>query len=101
MNLFDEIDPRAATERFDALLERPGLRIERIVSSGQATSPGEWCDQAEDEWVIVIEGSAVLTIEGRGEFMMARGDHVHLPARCRHRVERTEAPTIWIAVHFP
>jgi len=32
VNLFDEIDPRAATEQFDALLERPGLRIERIVS---------------------------------------------------------------------
>ena len=33
-------------EYFETLLQRPGIRVERIVSSGQATPAGEWYDQA-------------------------------------------------------
>ena len=40
-------------ERFDELLRRPGCRIERIVSHGQASPPGFWYEQAWDEWVLL------------------------------------------------
>lgn len=102
MNLFDGIDATSLTERFDMLLQRGGLRVERIVSTGQATPDGQWYDQPQDEWVIVIEGSASLLIEGEPEMELRRGDHVLLPARCRHRVTRTDPdqPTVWLAVHF-
>jgi len=48
----------------DPLVERQGLRIERIVSTGQATPEGQWYDQDTDEWVLVVQGSARLRIEG-------------------------------------
>jgi cupin 2 domain-containing protein len=35
-NLFHGFAEKAPDERFDALLTAPGLRIERIVSTGQA-----------------------------------------------------------------
>ncbi|HEV7463084.1 MAG TPA: hypothetical protein VGN85_04140 [Methyloceanibacter sp.] len=47
-----------ADEMVDLLLERSGLRIERIVSSGQVTPEGQWYDQETDEWVLVVEGAA-------------------------------------------
>ena len=54
-------------EVVDLLVERPGLRIERIVSTGQATPEGQWYDQETDEWVLVVAGAARLRIEGEGD----------------------------------
>lgn len=94
--------PREA-EIVDVLLERPNVRIERIVSTGQATPEGEWYDQETDEWVLVVAGAARLRIEGEDQDRdLGEGDWILLPARCRHRVNwtRTEPPTIWLAVHL-
>lgn len=90
-------------EIFDLLVERPGLRIERIVSTGQTTPEGQWYDQEADEWVLVIAGAARLRIEGEGtDRELGEGDWILLPARCRHRVTwtRSEPPTVWLAIHF-
>ena len=85
------------------LAEIPGGKIERIVSTGQASPPGYWYDQDETEWVFLIAGSAGLLIEGEGAArVLGAGDFVEIPAHVRHRVEWTDArkPTIWLAVHF-
>jgi hypothetical protein len=47
----------------DALLTRPGLRIERTVAWGQASPPGLWYDQPEAEWVLVLAGAARLRFQ--------------------------------------
>lgn len=101
-NIFDGVDIRADAERFDALLQRRGLRLERIVSHGQASPPGFWYDQPHDEWVMVLRGAARLEVEGAPERYLAPGDHMLLPAHCRHRVAWTadDEPTVWLAVHF-
>ena len=62
-NLFDIVAP-AAAERFDTLLARPGVRIERIVSAGHVSPPGCWYDQGGDEWVAVVEGAAMVEFAG-------------------------------------
>jgi len=89
-------------ELVDILLERPGMRIERIVSTGQATPEGEWYDQESDEFVLLMAGAARLRIEGEHEDReLEEGDWLLLPAHCRHRVTWTRAdpPTIWFAIH--
>jgi len=85
-NLFDGIAATSDIERFDDLLARPGVRIERIVSTGQATPAGTWLDQAWDEWVLLVEGAAGLEIAGAAECRLAPGDHLLIPAGTRHRV---------------
>jgi cupin 2 domain-containing protein len=90
-------------EIFDVLVERPGLRIERIVSTGQVTPEGKWYDQGSDEWVLVVSGAARLRIEGeQTDRELGEGDWILLAAHCRHRVTwtREEPPTIWLAIHF-
>ena len=89
-----------AAERFEDLLTRPGVRIERIVSTGQSTPPGEWLEQAWDEWVLLIAGGAGLTLEGDPALALHPGDHLLIPAPRRHRVDWTETPTVWLAVHL-
>ena len=101
-NLFAGVDANAADERFDALLTRPNLRIERIVSTGQASAPGHWYDQPQTEWVVLLSGSAVLRFEDEVEPRILRpGDWMTIAPHRRHRVEATEArtPSLWLAVH--
>ncbi|TNC12403.1 cupin domain-containing protein [Methylobacterium terricola] len=92
-----------ADERVDILAEAPQARIERIVSTGQASPPGFWYDQPWDEWVVLLAGAAGLRLAGEPEpRRLGPGDHLLIPAQCRHRVEWTspDAPTVWLAVHL-
>ncbi len=98
-NLFTDADPPAAGERFETLCELgPAARvqIERIVSS--AAPDGELYVQTQAEWVVLLRGRAVLWVDGATR-ALEPGDHVHLPAGRPHRVEETEAGTLWLAVH--
>lgn len=90
-------------ERFDPLIAAEGVRVERIVSTGQASPPGFWYDQDRAEFVLVVAGAAGLEIEGEPVRRLDPGDWAHIPAHLRHRVAWTDpdAPTIWLAVHFP
>jgi cupin 2 domain-containing protein len=101
-NLFDDFPLWSESEAFTDLLSRPGVRIERIVSNGQATPADTPYDQDHDEWVLLLRGSASLWLDGEGERDLRPGDHVLIPARRRHRVTRTaeNEPTVWLAVHF-
>ena len=102
-SLLSGLEVPAADERFDRLLDRPGVRIERIVSTGQASPPGFWYDQDHDEFVVLLTGAAKLRFEADGQvFDLAPGDWVEIPARIRHRVDYTQADpaTVWLAVHL-
>ena len=102
-NIFEDVPEGLPEERLTELLAAPGLRIERIVSTGQASPPGFWYEQDGAEWVLLLSGSAGLLFEGEGEpRVLGRGDYVLIPPRARHRVAWTdpERPTIWLAVHY-
>jgi cupin 2 domain-containing protein len=77
--------------------------VERIVSTGQATAPGEWLEQERDEWVVLLEGEAGIGYEDGSQLRLRPGDYVLIPAGERHRVEwtRDDPPCIWLAVHAP
>ena len=90
-----------AAEHIDTLLTRPGVRMERIVSTGQASPEGFWYNQVEDEFVVLLSGAAGLRFAGEAEVRELRpGDWLEIPAHVRHRVEWTaaDAPTVWLAV---
>ena len=102
-NLLADVPANLAEEQVVDLLSRPGVRVERIVSTGQSSPPGFWYDQPQDEWVCVIAGSAGVLIDGEtAPRLLGAGDWLELPAHVRHRVESTDsdAPTVWLAVHI-
>jgi cupin 2 domain-containing protein len=101
-NLLADVPTALAEEELRVLLATPGLRIARIVSTGQASPPGFWYDQDQAEFVLVVAGRAGLLIEGEAAAReLEPGSYVHMPAHCRHRVEWTDSvtPTVWLAVH--
>jgi cupin 2 domain-containing protein len=102
-NLFTHLSADLAAEAVETLAAAGAMRLVRIVSTGQATPAGEWYDQKDHEWVIVLRGRAGLRIEAEPAVRtLGPGDHLHIPAGVRHRVEWTapDEPTVWLALHY-
>ncbi|WP_339736005.1 cupin [uncultured Gimesia sp.] len=102
-NLLTPFSTLPGEEMFEELFRGQAFRVERIVSTGQATREGQWYDQQHTEWVVLLSGSAVLRFEGETEGRtLVPGDAVNIPAFCRHRVEATAADreSVWLAIHY-
>jgi len=102
-SLKTSIDKEATEEVFEKLLSTSSFMLERIVSTGQSTPFEQWYDQTQDEWVILLSGSAGLLFETEKTVQVLHpGDYIHIPAHQRHRVEWTDPsqPTVWLALHY-
>jgi cupin 2 domain-containing protein len=102
-NLFDGIPDNLPDELFTRLHQAKGLRIERIVSQGQASPAGFWYDQEESEWVVVLQGYATIQFEDEPEPMeLQAGSYLNIPAHAKHRVVSTSLTekTVWLAIHY-
>jgi cupin 2 domain-containing protein len=100
-NLLRGLPDARAGEVVERLLAAPGVRIERIVSLGQASPPGFWYDQNQAEWVLLLAGAARLRFSDEPESRsLGTGDWVEIAPHRRHRVEWTDpaTPTVWLAV---
>lgn len=101
-NLFSELPETLGEEVFTDLLQHKNLRIERILSQGQSSPDTGWYDQAENEWVLVLQGAGTLEFESGRKVTLKPGDHLNIPAHCRHRVVWTDSDqiTVWLAVFY-
>ncbi len=102
-NLFANLPPQnSADETFATLISAPGLIVQRIVSTGQASPPGFWYEQADAEWILLIQGEALLRFADETEPRhLQAGDYLDIAAGRKHRVDWTKpgAHTIWVAIH--
>jgi len=81
------------------LAEGKNVRIERIVSTGQTS---DWYDQPETEFVVLLEGSAIIEYESNKTVPMSKGDTILIQPHERHRVSFTSSdpPCIWLCVFY-
>lgn len=102
INIFTSIPADLDSEIFEDIIKSPNMRVERITSKGQSTPEGSWYDQDEHEWVMVLEGKAVLGFEDGTSVAMTKGDHINIPAHCKHRVNWTDPNqvTLWLAIFY-
>ncbi len=96
MNLYDYKVPDTG-EVFDTILEHKNIKIVRIVSSDDI-EPKTYI-QDEDEWVIVLEGEALLDIDGVQK-KLNRGESLLISAKTPHSVVSAKTGTLWLAVHI-
>ena len=101
-NLFENIPDNLPAEHFTDLVQEANIRIERIVSLGHTSPESGWYNQAENEWVMVLEGSGTILFENGGEHVLNKGDYLNIPAYTKHKVTRTDPKnlTIWLAVFY-
>ena len=96
-NIHDKATPPTSGERFDTLLRCRNLVIERIASSS-VIAPNQYI-QAQDEWVLLVQGAAEMDIGGKTE-SLREGDYVFLPANTPHSVKQVSEGAIWLAIHL-
>ena len=99
MNIYDLPELPLPEELTTVLAESRGVRIERIVSTGQVS---EWYDQTETEFVALLEGNAVVEFDGGKTITMSKGDTLMIKPNKRHRVSFTssEPPCVWLCVFY-
>lgn len=100
-NIFENIIIDKENEEFMDILKKPNIRIERIVSNGQVSKKDFWYIQEENEFVIVLEGEAILELVDK-EIVLKKGDFYNIEKGIKHRVKYTslKESTIWIAVFY-
>ncbi len=101
-NLFEAIPEALPEELFEEIVRGRAVTVERIVSRGHTSPDTGWYDQPRHEWVLVLKGKGVVAFESGEPVTLDPGDHLAIPAHCRHRVAWTDPDeeTIWLAVHY-
>ena len=99
MNIFDLPELPITEELTTVFMEDKNIRIERIISTGQVT---DWYDQTETEFVVFLEGSAIIEYENGKTAVLSKGDTLLIQPHERHRVSFTtsDPPCIWLCVFY-
>ena len=101
-NIFTNIPQTLKEELFEDILNKPNIKIQRIVSDGHITEEFDWYDQDSDEWVIVLQGAAIIKFKNENDVKLEVGDYINIPAHKKHKVtwSSKEIKTIWLAIHY-
>lgn len=86
-------------EIFHNLLSHKNVKINKIISPLNFTS--EEFIQDEDEWVILLQGSAILEINYKTS-KLVKDSYIFIPAKTPHKIISTDSniETIWLAIHI-
>ena len=100
-NIFDKIIVDKKEENFFEIFKNETIKIEKIVSNGQKSLENFWYEQEKSEFILLLEGFAILEFENR-EVELKKGDCINIKAKQKHRVKFTslDEPTIWFAVFY-
>ena len=96
MNIYDYPTPKSG-ETLTTLLSHKNVTINHIASSDNV-EPIQYI-QEEDEWLVLLEGEAVLLINN-AEIILKKGDTLFIPALTHHKVLKTQDGTVWLTVHI-
>ncbi len=107
-NFFSALPSDVSQEVFETLAGGEGkVKIERIISHGQSTPAGQWYDQTQYEWVMLLKGEATLAFAepecGQERLLTLKpGDYLTIAPHQKHRVASTslEGETLWLAVFY-
>ncbi len=102
MNFLANI-PKVAdkTEIIEVVQETKDFVIERIISSNSSSPAKGWYNQDHDEWVMVLQGSAIIEFENLQQIDLSSYDSLYIPAFTKHKVVYTSSQPycIWLAIH--
>lgn len=101
-NIFAGLPNELPEEIFEKIIERKDFLLERIISNGHSSASNFWYDQENNEFVILISGSAKVLYDDGTSFTLLPGDYINIPSHQKHRVEETDKnqKTIWLALHY-
>ncbi len=100
-NIFSQIPDSLKEELFEDIISTKNIKIERIVSDGHISPKEGWYKSSQNEWVIILQGEAILTFENK-DVELKRGDYFNITAFTKHKVSYTskDEKTIWLAIYY-
>ena len=100
-SIFEQIIVDKNEERFFEIFKNETIKIEKIVSNGQISPEIFWYEQEKSEFILLLEGFAILEFENR-IVELKKGDCLNIEANQKHRVKFTslDEPTVWFAVFY-
>lgn len=101
-NIFENIPQKLDAELFEELLSTNNFEVERIVSEGHTSPENFWYDQASNEFVLLLSGSAKIGYDNGKIFELHPGDYLIINAHQKHRVDFTDPhkKTFWLTIHY-
>ncbi len=69
-HIFNILPDDLSEEVFEDLIKTKHLKIERIISKGQTSPEDFWYDQQQNEWLIVLKGSAIIAFENQASITL-------------------------------
>ncbi len=101
-NIYEGTPDTIDQEFLEVLMENKSFRIERIISQGHSSPDNYWYDQSSNEFVLLLSGSAEIKFENDKIKYLKPGDYLVIPARKKHRVEKTDPgqDTVWLTIHY-
>ncbi len=101
-NIFQKIPEILTEEIFEDIIKADKFKIERIISFGHSSPQVGWYQSELSEWVMVLEGEAILTFETSEEKKLQKGDYINILPFVKHKVSWTlpNSKTIWLAIHY-
>ena len=98
-NLLQIAPASSRGEEVRNLLECEEVRLEHIISQGEGSPEGFWYEQEQDEWVLLLAGTATLEFSEDRALLLRAGDALTLPAGMKHRVAACSPDARWLALH--
>ena len=101
-NIFENKNININKEVIESIVNSSGIRIEKIVSSGQKSPDGFWYNQKENEFVLLLQGEAVLEFDNKNIVHLEKGDYIIIEKFRKHRITytATDVLTVWLAVFY-
>lgn len=92
-NVFEKVEFCQEKEIQTELFNTQDYYIERITSKGQES---DFYIQEEAEFVVLMQGTAEIWVEGQGTKQLEAGSYLFLDRRLKHRVTKTIGECIWL-----
>ncbi len=102
-NLLGVSLPQEGEERKVLIQKGHDWRLELIASCSYSNEKGFWYKQSENEWILLLRGSATLILKEPDQVHeMNVGNHLYLAPYRPHHVLRTDPSpgTLWVALSW-
>lgn len=101
-NIFANIPKEIEEELFENIVSKENINIKRIISYGHTSPDSGWYDQDYNEWVILLQGEAIISFNNGDEVRLKPGDYINIPSHTKHKVSWTKPNTksVWLAIFY-
>ena len=98
-NIFSMLPENLKGEVFQELVTSSKFRVERILTSKENQFDRSWYDQDDNEFVILLQGSAKLEFSNNKIIELIKGDYLFINCHDKHRLLEVSSKedTIWLA----